>query len=260
MTENQRLKVIRGYLAFTQSQLAERVGLKQGSYADVERGKVKVSGDIKRKLEKEFSINVTWLETGVGNMIIEESINSFKETPRRAAQNARLIGDLNETEFEDGSRFRQIGPDMWAMNVEIVTERAKAGWLRGFADTEYHEVLPTVEVIVDFVAKGQYLAFEVDGDSMDDGTIQCIPHKTVIVGRELASHKWSPRLYNHEWPNWIFIHKRDGILVKQIADQNLEEGWITHHSLNPNKELYPDERIEIKDIVKIYNVVKRILP
>lgn len=260
MTENQRLKFIINSLNLTQKAFSEAIGIKQGSLSDVLRQKngLKVSESIKFKLENLYSINRTWLETGEGEMFI--TTNTLKETSRKTISNARLIGDFHATEYEDGSRFRQIGPGIFTMKVELVTEKAKAGWLRGFADAEYQEELPIVETIVDFVAKGKYLAFEVDGDSMDDRTIDCIPHKTIIVGRELPQHQWQPRLHNHEYPNWIFVHKNDGILVKQIGEQNLEDGWLIHHSLNPNKELYPDEKIFLKDIYKIYNVVKRILP
>ncbi|WPU91852.1 LexA family transcriptional regulator [Mucilaginibacter sabulilitoris] len=74
LTENQRLKILRQHLNMTQSQFGMIVNLKQGSYADVERGKVNVSGDIKNALFKEFSINVNWLETGDGNMFLEDAV------------------------------------------------------------------------------------------------------------------------------------------------------------------------------------------
>lgn len=221
-------------------------------YTHLNRHKLDMS--IKNKYTS--AIGVTW----PGNMVAEPDGNYIRMTPRKTGSNARIIGDLNETEFEDGSRFRQISSSIWSMNVELVTEKAKAGWLSGFADPEYHDQLPHVEILVDFVAKGKYLAFEATGDSMNDGTIDSIPHKSIILGRELEPHKWKPRLHSHDWPNWIFVHRTDGILVKQIADQNLDEGWIIHHSLNPNKELYPDEKIWLKDIYRIYNVVKRQLP
>ncbi|WP_256013203.1 XRE family transcriptional regulator [Desertivirga xinjiangensis] len=186
--------------------------------------------------------------------------NEFKVTPRRSGSNATLIGDLNEEEFGEDTKFKNVGNGWFSMKVELVTEKAKAGFLRGFADTEFHEELPFTEVLVDFYHAGKYLAFESKGDSMDNGDInEAIPDKTIIIGRELEQHKWKPRLYDHKWPNWIFIHRTEGILVKQIKEQNLEEGWILHTSLNPNKNLYPDEKIYLKDIYKIYNVVKRIL-
>ena len=47
------------------------LGLKQGSLSDVYRAKggLGVSDSIKRILDKEFSINIDWLETGEGEML-----------------------------------------------------------------------------------------------------------------------------------------------------------------------------------------------
>ena len=71
-TENQRLKFFRLLKDYTQKEFAELANIKQGSYADQERGKVKVSGDVKLALFKEFSLNIDWLETGEGEMLVPD--------------------------------------------------------------------------------------------------------------------------------------------------------------------------------------------
>ena len=75
MTENQRLKEVQKQLSFgSQAEFAEFLGIKQGSLSDIYREKkgVGVSDSIKMKLEKEYSININWLETGKGEMIKKE--------------------------------------------------------------------------------------------------------------------------------------------------------------------------------------------
>jgi hypothetical protein len=270
MTENQQEKinpVLNRMLHYLEIKgIALTKADKMMSSGNGRLGKMSKSNTIPKEpfIEKFLStfkeVNENWLMRDEGEMINKITTNQLKDIPRKITSNAKFIGAYDESEFEEGSRFRRVGPDRWAMKVELITEKAKAGWLRGFADQEYQETLPETEVIVDFVVKGRYFAFEADGDSMYDGSINSIPDKSLVVVRELPQHQWLPRLYNHEYPNWVFVHKTDGILVKQIADQNLEEGWLIHKSLNPNKELYPDEKILIKDIQKIFNVVKRILP
>lgn len=79
MTENQRLKMFREHKGKTQRVFADICGLKQGSYADVERGKVNVSGDIKIALNKEYSLNIGWLETGSGRMESEKNNGQMKD-------------------------------------------------------------------------------------------------------------------------------------------------------------------------------------
>lgn len=72
MTENQRLREVQKALSFSsQAEFAKVLGLKQGSLSDIYREKkgVGVSDSIKMKLEKEYSINIDWIETGEGDMI-----------------------------------------------------------------------------------------------------------------------------------------------------------------------------------------------
>lgn len=72
MTENKRLKELQKILNFSsQEKFAQVLGIKQGSLSDIYRAKggIGVSSSIKRVLEKEYSINIDWLETGEGEML-----------------------------------------------------------------------------------------------------------------------------------------------------------------------------------------------
>lgn len=79
MTENQRLKMIQKKLSFnSQADFAKALGIKQGSLSDIYREKkgVGVSDSIKMKLEKEYSINIGWIETGEGEIIKNMNIDN----------------------------------------------------------------------------------------------------------------------------------------------------------------------------------------
>lgn len=105
MTENQRLKIIRTHLMLTQEAFAASLNLKQGSYSDIERGKVGVSSDILFALNKEHSINIEWVKTGKGSMLIDDSLNSetplihneaYEELKKTVTRQDRLIELLEE--------------------------------------------------------------------------------------------------------------------------------------------------------------------
>jgi len=71
MTENKRLKEVQKALGFkSQKDFALVLNIKQGSLSDIYREKqgVGVSNSIKRILNKEYSINIEWIETGNGSM------------------------------------------------------------------------------------------------------------------------------------------------------------------------------------------------
>ena len=75
MTENQRLREFRKKLGYAQKDFSLKLGLKQGSYSDVERGKVGISGILLKNLIKRFRINPMWLYEGLGDMLITEGGN-----------------------------------------------------------------------------------------------------------------------------------------------------------------------------------------
>lgn len=169
--------------------------------------------------------------------------------------NAIDIGNLRDDKF---SQLIEISPGRFRMKVELVPVYAQAGYLSDFADPQYLEDLPVHYFTTTHPAKGKYRAFEVYGDSMDNGNIyEAIPSGIVVVGREVDRQHWTSKLHNHKWKNWIFVHKTEGIVVKQIAHQDLETGNITLRSLNPDKEKYPDFTINLDDVAQIYNVIKR---
>lgn len=70
MTENQRLKIVRKFLKRTQVDFASSIGLTQAGYSDIERGKNNVSGKIKILLKREHHVNISWLESGDGEMFL----------------------------------------------------------------------------------------------------------------------------------------------------------------------------------------------
>ena len=100
MTENQRLKIIQKKLSFnSQAEFAKALGIKQGSLSDIYREKkgVGVSDSIKMKLEKEYSINIDWIETGEGEIIKNMNIDNsnIKSTNSIIGNNITGSGDIS---------------------------------------------------------------------------------------------------------------------------------------------------------------------
>ena len=100
MTENQRLKIIQKKLSFnSQADFAKALGIKQGSLSDIYREKkgVGVSDSIKMKLEKEYSININWIETGEGEIIKNMKIDNsnIKSTNSIIGNNITGSGNIS---------------------------------------------------------------------------------------------------------------------------------------------------------------------
>lgn len=65
-SENVRIKIIRNQLGLTQKEFAEKLGMQQGSYSDIEREKNSVSSAVKILIEQIYNVNLEWFETGKG--------------------------------------------------------------------------------------------------------------------------------------------------------------------------------------------------
>jgi len=87
ITENQRLKIIRKALHLKQEEFGASLGLTQGGYSDIERGKNNVSGKIKLFLRQVHNINLHWLETGQGEMF-SVNINDSEDNEGSEVSNA----------------------------------------------------------------------------------------------------------------------------------------------------------------------------
>lgn len=189
-----------------------------GSFANPTPNITKATID---KIVRRFPfVNPLWLVHGEGNMVIER--------PK---------------------------PLMAKMSyAPIVTQRAYAGYLNGYADEEYIESLDKVPYIETSEVKGNIIAFEVSGDSMDDGTAAAYRNGDVVLCRELHLTDYLNLHLPFKHYDFVVVHE-DGVLIKQIKEHSLKTGNIVLHSLN---EMYGDVTINVSDIRKIFAVAMRI--
>jgi len=132
-------------------------------------------------------------------------------------------------------------------DIPLIHERAHAGFSDMWSDREWIEKLPTV--VMDKRNDGEYMAFEVVGDSMElRGHDDSIRERDILIGKEIESDLWQ---YKLRIPDILIIAlKRDGIIVKQVIKHDVGKGVITCHSFN---SYYTDIDIKLEDVVKMYS-------
>ena len=129
----------------------------------------------------------------------------------------------------------------------LVSQRAFAGYLAGFGDDEYMDSLDKIPYIEDKDMRGNIIAIEVFGDSMDDGTADAYREGDIVLAKEIVPNKVLP-ITRYDF---VIVH-RSGILIKKIIKQDAKT--ITIHSLNPD---YGDVEISKADILKVFIVTMR---
>lgn len=134
-------------------------------------------------------------------------------------------------------------------NIELVPEKAKAGYTSGFADPEYIKILPTFRL--PFLSKQKkYRSFQISGDSMLP-----IPDGSYVTGEFMQNweHLKSKQAY-------IILTLDDGVVFKVIENKLDESGLLKLHSLNPLYEPYEIHISEVKEIWKFVNYISGELP
>lgn len=156
---------------------------------------------------------------------------------------------------KSGNVFTELSDGKFLMTIPLVEPYAYGGYLSGYNDNDYLEELPKFSLIVEKHHRGLYRAFQVRGDSMDDDSKNSICSGDIAVGRSVDKTYWTSKFHLHKWEDYIIVHK-EGILIKRISQHNVENGIIICHSLNPDKESYPDFTLHLEDIYELYNVVE----
>lgn len=69
---NKRLKELRSKLGLSQAAFAEKIGIKQTSYSDIETGRRELTERNLNLICKEFNVDENWLRNGEGSMFTLE--------------------------------------------------------------------------------------------------------------------------------------------------------------------------------------------
>jgi transcriptional regulator with XRE-family HTH domain len=160
--------------------------------------------------------------------------------------------EQGEDVFIKGGRLRVLATTINSdnnENIELVNEKAKAGYATGFADPEFISQLPRFQL--PFLSKQKkYRTFQLSGDSMLP-----IPNGSWVTGEYLQD--WHEIISGNAY---IVFTIDDGIVFK-IAENLIEkEGILRLYSLNPLYEPYDVPVSEIKEIWKFVHFISKELP
>lgn len=239
-TMSDRLKRLLDLKGISVYKLCKDTGLNNATIGNIINKNTKPHDTTAQKICDYFDVDIDWFYTGRGHM---------KSTPKRDIAVLNLVED--ELEEHGNNKFIPIDNGQKIMLVPFVDQPAQAGFISGFDDAYFIEHLPYHPILVDSYHKGDYFAFKVVGDSMNDGTNNSIEERSIVTGRVIDKSLWGSKFHIHKFKNYIIVHQ-GGILVKEIVDQDVEKGTITIHSLN---SLYKDEVINLDECLMILNIV-----
>lgn len=220
------IKSLRKQLGFTQEQFAEKIGIKRSLLGAYEEGRADPRLNNLQNMAKEFNVSV--------DLLISKDISQLdrQEVQRLMEQQAKALPaeKLKVLSITVDKQDRE--------NIELVPQKAAAGYLNGYADPEYLEELPRFQLPM-LPGSGTYRAFEITGDSM-------LPllSGTIVIGQYVDSYK---AIRNGK--TYVLVTKKEGVVYKRAFNYVEENGKL--FLVSDNKTFAPFE-VGIEEVLEIW--------
>ncbi len=231
---NSNIKFLRKRRKRTQDEVAFALGMKRSTLSGYENGVAQPGMEALTKFSEYYGVAI--------DTLIKVDLSTLSESQLSQLERGYDI-------YIKGSNLRvlatTVGPDN-EENIELVSEKAKAGYTTGFADPDYISILPTFRL--PFLSKQKkYRTFQISGDSMLP-----IPDGAYVTGEFVQD--WTT-IRNRD--AYIILTKEDGIVFKIVENRINQGGKLILHSLNP---LYEPFEIHVSDIKEVWKFVNYISP
>lgn len=231
------IKFLRKRKGFTQDEVAEHLGMKRSTLSGYENEVSQPTVSSLIVFSKFYNIAI--------DTVLNIELDKLSELQLRQLEHGEDV-------FIKGGRLRVLATTINSdnnENIELVTEKAKAGYATGFADPEYISQLPRFQL--PFLSKQKkYRTFQLSGDSM-------IP---------IPDGSWVTAEYLQDWNHlvsgqaYVVFTMDDGIVFKVVENLIKEEGHLRLYSLNPLYEPYSVPIAEVKEIWKFVHFISKELP
>jgi transcriptional regulator with XRE-family HTH domain len=225
----QNIKLLRKRRGRTQDDIAFALNMKRSTLSGYENGVAEPGIEALVQLAKYFKITVDTLLT--------VDLGTLRESELSQLERGYDI-------FVNGGSLRVLTTTVDSSNrenIEVVNQKASAGYRTGFADPEYIKVLPTFQMPF-LSADRKYRTFQISGDSMLP-----IPDKSWVTGEFVQNWEMI-----RDQQACIILTMNDGIMFKVVENRLKTEGRLMLHSLNPLYESYP---VELKDLREVWRFV-----
>jgi transcriptional regulator with XRE-family HTH domain len=215
---NKNLKFLRAQHGMTQKQLAEKLGLKQAAIGAYEEERSTPPLTSLLDITKIFNVNL--------DDLVRQDLSRWTDKERKIS--AGRGRDVLAITVDSNNKE----------NVELVTQKASAGYLSGYQDVEFVKDLPKISMPV-LPKNKTYRAFEIQGDSMLP-----VQPGSIIFGEyleDVASIK-NGKLY-------VLITKQDGIVFKRIFNFAQDDAKLLLVSDNRHYEPFS---VDVNEVLEIW--------
>lgn len=231
------LKFLRKHRGKTQDDLAFTLGMKRSTLSGYENNVAEPGIEALVKISTYFGIAMdTFIKIDLSSLTLNQLYQLEK----------------GQDIFISGTSLRvlatTVAPDN-EENIELVPEKAKAGYTNGFSDPEFISELAVFRLPF-LSANKKYRTFQLNGDSMLP-----IPDKSWVTGEFVQD--WNNILTGDAY---IILTLDEGIVFKIAENKIREERKLTLFSLNPIYDPFDVEVSEIREVWKFVHYISSEIP
>ena len=212
---NENIRFLRKKKGWTQEKFSKKIGIKRSLVGAYEEGRSDPRLSNLLKMCEVFSISL--------DNILKKDVSTLPEGQylKNEDQNVKVLSITVD----------KIGKE----NIELINQKASAGYLNSYSDFEFIENLPKFQLpFLNF--SGTHRAFEIKGDSMLPLT-----SGSIVIGKFIEDLS-----FVKDGKTYILLTKEDGIIYKrvQVLDNMIK-------LISDNKE-YDPYTISSYDILEIW--------
>jgi transcriptional regulator with XRE-family HTH domain len=213
------IKTLRKKAGLTQGALAEKMGIKRSLIGAYEEGRAEPRINNMIKLAEVFNTPI--------DSLVQQDLSEPSQHALTRASGAQLrVLSVTVSDADDDQ-------------VQWVPQKAAAGYLNGYADTDYLQELPRFK-LPNLPRGGTYRAFELNGDSMLP-----LQSGTIVVGK-----------YIEDWRDikngdtYILLTDMEGIVYKRVFNYVEESQKL--YLVSDNRSYTPYE-ISIDQVLEVWS-------
>ena len=213
------IRILRGLKKMSQEELATQLDIPRSRIGSYEEGRAEPSCALLIQLSDFFHV-------AVDALIRADLSKTDPDALMKVGKNRILFPVLVDKENND--------------MVEVVPIKAIAGYLTGYADPQFIEDLPIMNL--PFKITGKHRAFAIKGDSMPP-----LKDGTIVVGKFMESLNEIK-----DGQTYIVLTKDNGVVYKRIYRDKKKTSELEFHSDNKN---YAPYAVKMESILEIWSLV-----
>lgn len=231
------IKLLRKRVGKSQEEVANSLGLNRSSYSGYENGVAEPSIATLIQICTYFKISVDFL---LKNDFTTFTVLDWQSMEEKAnidlsGQKIRILNTIVNDQEED--------------LIELIPQKARAGYSMGYSDPDYLKVLPTFSL--PFLSKNKkYRSFPIMGDSMPP-----VSDGSYVVAEYIQN--W---MQIKNGTPCIVVTKEDGIVFKIVYNQLSDTQSFLLCSTNPMYNPYAVKAVDVIEMWKFVNYIASDMP